>query len=122
MKNTTKQKDFTKEITDLLNENDDICELMFREEFSVKHSRYDEEEEIEFKNKLNEKGITCKAEEHFGGEGQGEDYWTVYSFTKGNDKVLIKFDGWYASYEGSTYEEFYEVKAEPKVITVYNKV
>jgi hypothetical protein len=122
MKNTTKQDDFTKEITDLLNENVDICKLMFHEEFSLRRSHYDNEEETEFKDKLNKKGIDCKAEEHFGGEGEGEDYWTVYSFSKGDEKVLIKFDGWYASYEGSTYEEFYEVKAEPKVITVYNKV
>jgi hypothetical protein len=35
--------------------------------------------------------------------------------------AFIKFDGWYASYEGSTYEQFYEVKPVEKTITVFEK-
>ena len=116
------QVKFKEEITKLLNDNDAVCEDMFQGEFSLEHSTYDEAEETIFKNNLAEENINVNLEKRFGGEGQGEDYWSVYSFSKGDDKVLIKFNGWYASYDGSTYEEFYEVKAEPKMIVVYNKV
>ena len=57
----------------------------------------------------------------YGGEDQGSDYWSVYSFTDGMQVVFIQFQGWYASYEGSTYEEFYEVTPVEKTITVFEK-
>jgi len=80
-----------------------------------------EDSVVEFKRQLTEAKINFKLEDRYGGEDQGTDYWSVYSFTNGNEVVFIKFDGWYASYDGSTFEEFYEVQAAEKTITVFEK-
>lgn len=55
----------------------------------------------------------------YGGEDQGSSYWSVYKFTKGDQVTYIKFDGWYASYDGATYESMFEVKPVEKVVTFY---
>jgi len=56
--------------------------------------------------KFQEKGISVNLENHYGGEGQGENYWTVRSFERGNEKVYVKFYGYYMSYEGATYQDY----------------
>jgi hypothetical protein len=75
----------------------------------------------DFRNQLSEAGISFELVDRYGGEDQGSDYWSVYSFTDGQEVVFIKFDGWYASYDDSTYEEFYEVQSVEKTITVFEK-
>lgn len=60
--------------------------------------------------------IDYKHENNFGGDGQGDDYWSVYSFTNGTDVVYVKFNGWYASYSGSEFSEWFFV--EPKKVEV----
>lgn len=82
---------------------------------------WDYESVKEFKKQLVENKIVFKLEDNYGGEDQGSDYWSVYSFSNDKEVVFIKFDGWYASYEGSTYEEFYEVQAVEKTITMFEK-
>jgi ABC-type glycerol-3-phosphate transport system substrate-binding protein len=82
---------------------------------------WDEDSVIEFKKQLNEAKINFKLEDRYGGEDQGNDYWSVYSFTDGMQVVFIKFDGYYASYDGSTFEEFYEVKAVEYTSTMFVK-
>jgi hypothetical protein len=54
-----------------------------------------------------------------GGEGEGDQYWTVYKFVKGSEEVLIKFYGWYASYIGSEYTDFSVVKPVERLVTFY---
>jgi len=83
--------------------------------------RWDSEEITEFRKLLSDANIKFEFADRYGGEDQGSDYWSVYSFTNGMEAVFIKFDGWYASYEGSTYDEFYEVQAVEKTITVFEK-
>lgn len=51
--------------------------------------------------------------EHFGGEGRGDDYWTVYYFE--DHDVYISFDGWYASHHGSEYNDMSEVRPKEVV-------
>lgn len=82
---------------------------------------WDEDSVIEFKRQLAEANINFELVDRYGGEEQGYDYWSVYSFSDGMQVVFIKFDGYYASYDGSTYEEFYEVKPVEKTITVFEK-
>lgn len=60
--------------------------------------------------------------EHYGGEGQGEDWWTVYFFPKHD--IHIKVSGWYSSgngveFEGGWESDCSEVKPIQKTITVY---
>lgn len=58
----------------------------------------------------------------YGGEGQGETFYHVFSFDNGEEVVYIKFDGWYASYNGAEFNEWFFVEPEKKTITVYNRV
>jgi hypothetical protein len=68
---------------------------------------------------LNEGGIDFECVEQEGGEGEGDQYHTVYKFTKGAEVVFVKFHGWYASYHGSEMNGYDIVTPKQKVITVY---
>jgi hypothetical protein len=66
---------------------------------------------------LNDLGFEFRAEDHYGGEGQGEEYWSVVKVTRGDEVAFIKFTGWYASFNGAEMshgaEAFTEVKKVP---------
>jgi hypothetical protein len=67
-------------------------------------------------------GFTFKREEVYGGgEGDGEEYWAVFSVSNGDETRYFKADGWYASYEGGyiEWENFFEVRSEKKTIDVW---
>lgn len=66
------------------------------------------------------KGFTVKMEEQWGGEGQGDDYGTVFSVTNNETKVAtyIQFNGWYASYEGHSYDGDEGCLVEPRTVEV----
>jgi hypothetical protein len=52
-------------------------------------------------------GISIKLVDNYGGEDQGSTYYAVYQFSKdGEEDVYIKFHGWYASYDGATFDDF----------------
>lgn len=57
--------------------------------------------------------------DNYGGEDQGSEYWSVYKFTKGADTVFVRFQGYYASYVGSEFHEWFFVEPKEKTITVY---
>lgn len=76
---------------------------------------------FDFLDMAKEKNIEFQHEDNYGGEGQGDDYWSVYSFSREGESVYVKFDGWYASYNGSEFNEWFFVKPQEKVITVYEK-
>ena len=61
-------------------------------------------------------GINVKLKDGYGGEGKGDEYWTIYEFSNGNESVYVQFDGWYASYDGSEFDEWFFV--EPKEVKV----
>lgn len=62
-------------------------------------------------------GFEFFEEDHHGGEGQGDQYWSVIKITKGDETAFIKFYGWYASFAGSemshSADEFVEVVKVP---------
>ena len=60
--------------------------------------------------------ISYEYVDSYGGEGQGEEYWSVYKFTRNGVTVHIKFNGSYASYSGSYYDDMYMV--EPREVTL----
>ncbi len=108
-------------VFELLHTNDtDIVRDFFHGELT-ESTRWDSDEQTEFRKQVSDAGLTFKFVDRYGGEGEGENYWSVYSFSDGSEVVFIKFDGWYASYEGATFDEFYEVKAVEKTITVFEK-
>lgn len=51
----------------------------------------------------------------------GDEYWSVYSFTDGKETVYIKFDGWYQSYNGSEFTEWFFVEPKQKTVTIFEK-
>jgi hypothetical protein len=64
--------------------------------------------------------ITCEVAHHHGGEGEGDQYYTVYEFNLNNESVYIKLNGWYQSYHGPEYTDWCYVK--PKEVTVIEYV
>ena len=98
----------------LENAGEEVQKQFFWSEIN-ENTKWDEDFVTEFRQVLSSKGITFEHEDNFGGEGQGEDYWSVYSFTQGKEKVYVQFQGWYQSYNGSEYTEFFFV--EPKEVT-----
>jgi hypothetical protein len=61
--------------------------------------------------------MTYDCVEQYGGEGMGDNYYSVYKFTSVDtgEQLYIKFQGWYASYVGSEYRDFSFV--QPKEVT-----
>lgn len=82
---------------------------------------YLEDESREFFQYLQNQRIKFKHEDNYGGEGMGDDYWSVYSFTDGKETVYIKFDGWYQSYNGSEFTEWFFVEPKQKTVTIFEK-
>lgn len=62
-------------------------------------------------DKLSSAGIKYECIDRYGGEDLGSDYWRIYSLTNADgDKIHIKLHGYYSSYEGVDYHNFYFVK------------
>lgn len=99
-----------------------IRDSLFHSEYNSEPSEWDSDEEKEFRAALTDSSVVCQHENNYGGEGQGDDYWSVYSFTRGNEKVYVKFNGWYASYNGAEFNEWFFVEPKEKVITVFEPV
>ena len=62
--------------------------------------------------------VSCVAD--VGGEGQGDIRYAVFCFTDGSGTKYFRKDGFYASYDGSTWDgEFSEVQPQERVVTVW---
>lgn len=53
--------------------------------------------------------------DHYGGEDQGLDYWTVWEFSTADQTIMLKFDGYYQSHFPIEFNGWYEV--EPVEVT-----
>ncbi len=108
-------------VIELLREADsDVRNDFFHAEISD-NITWDSEEMSDFRKAASDQGINFAYVDRYGGEGEGEEYWSVYLFSGGLEVVFIKFDGYYASYEGATYECFYEVQAVERLVTFYER-
>ena len=97
---------------------DYVEEVFFREELNmVQITKWHDE----LSNTLAEHNIFTDCVEHFGGEGQGDTYYSVYKFTDTStkEKVFVKFEGSYASYCGSEFNSWFFVTPKEKTIVVY---
>lgn len=63
-------------------------------------------------------GYTLTMEEHEGGEGQGDQYWFVYSFTKGDKVQYFRLDATWVSWDGVYWDEAELSEVKPKEVTV----
>ena len=58
----------------------------------------------------------------YGGEGQGEEYYSVWKFVSKDDEVAyVKFDGSYQSYCGSEFDDWFFVEPKQVEVTQYVK-
>lgn len=75
----------------------------------------------EFNNAATVANIKIEHQDNYGGEGEGEDYWSVYKFTDKNTKeeCWVKFDGFYQSYNGSEFNEWFFVTPVERMVTFY---
>lgn len=67
----------------------------------------------DLKNSLEALSINYEEEEAYGGEDCGSEYYFIYSFTRGDEKVYCKWEGYYQSYVGSEFESWYFVEPFP---------
>jgi hypothetical protein len=113
--------EFKTELKLVLFENRDFCKASFNSEIvSTKEDlEWLDEESVNGLAKLNTLGIEVQYVDNHGGEGQGEDYWSIYKFTKEGETLYVKFQGHYYSYEGSTYDDFYFVTPKEVLVTQY---
>lgn len=89
-------------------------------EYSDSDSSYEEERtELDLSN-MN--GWKAECVEEVGGEGQGDAFYRVWKFTKGSQQIFVQFDGYYESYSGSEFNEFFVVTPLEKMVTVYEQV
>jgi hypothetical protein len=111
------QGSLLKDVETLLIESDEyIQRALFNQDFTSEFCKYDSNEEVEFKSKLQLLGIDTTSVDHYGGEGEGEKYYTVWKFSRDKEEVYFKFNGYYQSYNGSTYDDYFQV--EPKEVQV----
>ena len=61
-----------------------------------------------------------RSEDGYGGEGQGENYYTVYYFPALD--IYVKFYGWYQSYNGAEYLGFELVEPIERMVTFYEPI
>lgn len=98
----------------------DLTRELFNSEIQdLEISKWDDDDIKEAKKALYDAGVTLKHEAQHGGEGEGEDYWSVYSFTKGDEKVYVKFNGYYQSYNGSEFDQWFYVEPKQVLVTQY---
>lgn len=100
---------FKDTLTELFTENTDLAR-----DFMNQYD-YEFEENDEFQDYRNSMSYECV--DRYGGGGQGENYYSVYQFTSNDtgEQLYVKFQGWYASYVGSEYQDFSFV--QPKEVT-----
>lgn len=66
----------------------------------------------------------CQEVDQYGGEGKGEDWWSIKYFP--DHDVYIKVNGFYTSYNGTDFydgwDNCHEVKPKEKLVVVYQEV
>ena len=108
-------------VKEFLNEADnDIIQEFFHSEISD-NITWDSEEVADFRKKLSDASIRFEHVDNYGGEEQGRDYWSIYAFHDEAHVVYVKFDGWYASYHGSEYDEWYFVEPRQVQVTQFER-
>ena len=107
-------KDSIKEFLDSTSHSD-LESAFFHEEIDCGYSDNDE-----LGDELRNKSIAFECVEQHGGEGEGENFYTVYKFTKGDETVFVKFQGWYQSYNGSEMTGWAFVTPKTVEVVIYD--
>ena len=104
----------------LLQEADNVViNEFFNSEMQEEYTRWDSQEITVFKTDIQLKGISLENVDQHGGEGEGDQYWSVYKFTKDGQDVFVKFNGWYQSFNGSEFTDWFFVEPKSRMVTFY---
>jgi hypothetical protein len=104
-------------VTKVLASNDGVVTTsLFYGGFRQKESTSESARTKRFNQELLDAELVVEYAQQFGGEEQGDYCWSVYKFAKGSEFCHVKFDGYYSSYSGSEFEEWFFV--EPKEVMV----
>lgn len=101
--------------------------IKFLEE-ETEDGEYDYEESnlyrLEEEETLTLDGYKIKQVDQEGGEGEGDNYFVVFSVKKEDEEEFWMIPGWYASHDGHTLntEDMYKVKQVEKVIKVWKSI
>ena len=104
--------DFKQLVTDYLNGHQAICKELMYEGGYVKDWSQDDNDPFEYK------GV-----DSYGGEGECSNFYSVILIRNPDDhdeQYYIKFQGWYASYDGAEYHNWSFVEPKQKTITIYS--
>lgn len=112
------------DITNFMN-----CETQLPDEYDYEGTcarlifEYDASIIDELSKQCNEYNITSiKIIDSYGGEGDGDQYWYIIEVEHNNGTIaLVKLDGYYASYVGHKYSEWFFVKPVQVMVTKYVK-
>ena len=120
MTTTTVPTTLKQEVRRLLNaELEPFCNDFFNSDFDMETEVWYSNDPSEAFALLRSKQIKVTNVDSYGGEGEGEEYWSVYEFNRGEESVYVKFNGSYQSYDGSTYDEWFFVTPKDVVVTKY---
>lgn len=88
------------------------------DDISISDFAYEEYDFIKFLD------WTITWEDHYGGEGQGSEYWVVFKITGPDTEKYIYLPGYYESYEGAEFftNEMYEVVKSQKTVDYWKQV
>lgn len=102
-------------------ESEVISGEFFQSEMKDEFNEWDSAETYEAIKLFKEKQVSFEHVDNHGGEGEGDDYWSVYKFNDDNTKEVcyVKFQGWYQSYNGSEFSEWYFVQPKERMVTFY---
>lgn len=67
---------------------------------------------------LSLESLTLKFVHQEGGEGEGSTYFYVFSTGEDEDEQLWRVDGYYASWDGVTYDDYGDIIKEVKAVVV----
>lgn len=101
----------------------EVCERLEFIEADIDDPEYSQEyrDELLAEKELVDlsKGIVYECVDSYGGEDCGREYYYIWKFTRGEESVVFKFEGWYASHYGSEFENYQEVKPVSKIVVVW---
>ena len=98
-----------------------IIKEFFNSEITDESCKYDSEETTTFREVLTLNNLSFEHVTNHGGEGEGEDFWSVYKFSDSTGEVYVQFQGWYQSYYGSEFTEFFFVTPREVSVVQYFK-
>lgn len=96
-----------------------LPKMMFQSEYPVDGNALNSEGDKVVLARAKELNLAVHFEDNYVLEEQGRDYWSVYGFCDGWNIVYVKFDGWYASYHGPEYEDWFFVKHKQVQVTQF---